>query len=265
MTVRKAAVAGGFYPAEKGMILAFIKKFLSDAKDVQINGRLHALVEPHAGYVYSGPIAAYGYKLLQKHQAGIKKIILLGPSHHAGFSGVAESGFDYWETPLGKVKVGSIAKKVEPEFAGLFSVIQEAHAPEHCLEVQIPFLQTVMKNKFEIFPLLLGDVNYGQLARALVSAIDDSALIIASSDLSHYLQYGEAIKRDSVANEAIPALDIQKFTYQGDACGKGPILTLMHVAKLKGWNGKFLDYRNSGDTAGNRIQVVGYGCYAFYR
>ncbi len=264
MNVRKAAVAGSFYPAGKAELRGQIEGFISAAKDVKINGRLHALVEPHAGYVYSGPIAAYGYKLLSKHQTEIKKIILLGPSHYAGFSGAAESGFDYWETPLGKVKAGSVMKKVKSEHRDLFSIIPEAHAPEHCLEVQIPFLQTAIKRKFELYPLLLGDVNHEQLANALVSEIDSSTLIIASSDLSHYLPYEAAIRRDGIANEAVPSLDIKKFSAQGDACGKGPILTIMHIAKMKGWEGGFLDYRNSGDTAGGRDSVVGYGCYAFY-
>ena len=112
--------------------------------------------------------------------------------------------------------------------------------------------------------MLCGEVDEKVLAEALAPLVDEKTLVIASSDLSHYLPYGEAVKIDRVANESVPALDIARFERQGDACGKTPILVLMHLAKIKGWKGKLLDYRNSGDTAGDRGQVVGYGCYAFY-
>jgi MEMO1 family protein len=263
--IRKAAVAGGFYPLEKRGIESHIENYLSEAKSTQIPGNLRGLVVPHAGYVYSGPIAAYGYKLLSSHQKNIQKIILLGPSHHAGFYGAAEAGFDVWETPIGKVKAGKISDLLENPDPDLFPIYPEAHIPEHCLEVQLPFLQMAMKKEFTIFPLLICEIDPGKLALALRNAIDEKTLVIASSDLSHYHPYEKAMKIDAIANDAIPRLDIQKFEEYGDACGKLPILTLMHLAKLNGWTGKFLDYRNSGDTAGDKDRVVGYGCFAFYK
>ncbi|MFH1257511.1 MAG: AmmeMemoRadiSam system protein B [Candidatus Micrarchaeota archaeon] len=263
MNVRKAAVANSFYPGGKDELEAQIKKFISDSGEVQFEGRLAALVEPHAGYVYSGPTAACGYKLLQSHKKGIKKILLLGPSHYAGFYGACESGFDEWETPLGNIKTETVADKVDRKYRDLFPTIPEAHIPEHCLEVQLPFLQIAMKKDFRIIPLLLGEVDCGALANALLPLIDASTLVIASSDLSHYHSYNDAIRMDAIANESVPNLDIPHFEKSGDACGKKPILTLMHLALQSRWKGRFLDYRNSGDTAGPKGQVVGYGCYAF--
>jgi AmmeMemoRadiSam system protein B len=262
--IRKAAVAGAFYPQGKGELLDELKSYFSQAKETKIPGALKGLVVPHAGYIYSGPVAAFGYKLLKAHRKGINKILLLGPSHYAAFLGAAEGAFDKWETPLGKIMAGSIKERLGTDNSGLFSVFPEAHIPEHCLEVQLPFLQFSMQKEFEIFPLLLGQLDCEGLARALLPLMDDSTLVIASSDLSHYLPYEQAVERDSIANEAVPSLNIRRFMDEGDACGKKAILTLMHIAKLQGWKGKFLDYRNSGDTAGSRDKVVGYGCYAFY-
>ena len=261
---RLPAVAGAFYPFDKRELSAMVGDYVSKGKDVLLKGKLRGLVVPHAGYVYSGPVAGAGYKLLSKHSQGIERIILLGPSHHAWFKGASEGGFDEWITPLGKVKAGSLASKLKGEGKGLVQTIPQAHVPEHCLEVQLPFLQSVLKKDFEIFPLLCGEVDAGLLAKAIAPAVDAKTLVIASSDLSHYLPYEVAVKVDKNANELVPALDIRGFEAKGDACGKTPILVLMHLAKIKGWKGLFLDYKNSGDTAGDKSRVVGYGCYAFY-
>ena len=139
---------------------------------------------------------------------------------------------------------------------------EAAHLAEHSIEVQLPFLQSVGKN-FTIVPLLCGNVDPAELANAIMDEIGERTVVIASSDLSHYNQYDRAVKIDRIANEAVPALDIARFEKEGDACGKTAILTLMHIAKRKKWTGKLLDYRNSGDTAGPKSEVVGYGCYAF--
>jgi AmmeMemoRadiSam system protein B len=266
MSVRPPAVAGMFYPEEKGELARDVKKYLADAKEMKLpaGAKLRALVEPHAGYIYSGPVAAFGYKMLAANAKGISKVLLLGPSHHVGFVGAAEAGYETWETPLGVVKAGSIQAKLSSDAKRLIHNYPQAHEPEHCLEVQLPFLQVVLKGKFEIYPILCCEVDPKSLADALAPIIDGKTLIIASSDLSHYLPYESAKRIDAVANDAVPALDIAKFEEAGDACGKMPILVLMHIAKKKGWKGMLLDYRNSGDTAGDKSQVVGYGCYAFY-
>jgi len=262
VSIRKPAVADAFYPGNPVELRQMIDKFLNDAKDVKINGKLRALVVPHAGYIYSGPVAAYGYKLLSKHPERFTKIILVGPSHFAAFPGAAESGADGWQTPLGIVKSGSLNEgKKEKD---IFRTIPEVHAPEHNLEVQLPFLQCVMKSNFTIYPILAGEVSPSALAQAIAGILDDKTLVIASSDLSHYNPYERAVKLDSLCNKAVPALDIKTMEESGDACGKTAILTLMNLAKKKKWKGKLLDYRNSGDTAGPKDSVVGYGCYAFY-
>jgi len=267
MSIRPAAVAGSFYPADKNELRRMVNGFLESAKRIKIDGALRALVEPHAGYIYSGPVAAYGYKALAEEQTKdkghITKIILLGPSHYAAFFGACETDCEAWETPLGSVRAASLMAHVKGPKKELFGVYPQVHGPEHCLEVQLPFLQTVMKD-FTIYPLLCGDVDPKELAGVIAEFIDDETLVIASSDLSHYLAYDEAVKIDGIANESVPKIDIKHFEDSGDACGKTPILVLMHLAKKKGWTGKLLDYRNSGDTAGPKDQVVGYGCYAFY-
>jgi len=261
MSVRAPSVAGTFYPGDSKELKRMIDKFLEEAEDVKIEGELKGLVEPHAGYVYSGLTAAYGYKLLSKNSEKINKVFLAGPSHQVPFSGAAESGFEFWETPLGKVKIGSVKEKAKKK--DLFPVYPQVHAPEHCLEVQVPFLQTVLKD-FTLYPLLISDANPEKIANEIAEQFDENSIFIASSDLSHYQSYDIAKKIDSTANEAVPSLDFKKFEAKGDACGKGAILVLMHLAKKLKWKGKLLDYRTSGDTAGEKDAVVGYGCYAFY-
>ncbi len=256
MMVRRPAVAGAFYPAGKEELAQAVDGLLASAKEASVDGVLRGLVVPHAGYIYSGPIAACGYRLLAGMAKGVKKALIMGPSHYALFLGACESGHEQWETPLGRVKARS-----DPR--GLVSVLPQAHGPEHCIEVQLPFLQRAL-GEFEAWPLLLGEVDPQEMAAQVAGEAGEGSIVIASSDLSHYLPYNQAVARDSVANESVPLLDIKRFSEEGDACGKTAILTLMHLARMKGWKGKFLDYRNSGDTAGPKTEVVGYGCYAFY-
>jgi len=261
METRKPAVAGSFYPDDEKELKEMIEKFIKDAKTVEIKGKLRGLVVPHAGYVYSGPVAAYGYKLLMKQKPQPTDILLMGPAHYGMFIGVAESGANTWITPLGPVNTGSISSKLTNH--SMVNVYPQVHAPEHSLEVQLPFLQMVMKTDFTVYPVLTGEVNPAALANAIEPALKDNMLFLVSSDLSHYHPYENAKKLDALANEGVPKLDFEKMEY-AEACGKIPILTLMQIAKLRGWKGKLLDYRNSGDTAGPKDNVVGYGCYAFY-
>jgi AmmeMemoRadiSam system protein B len=247
--IRRAVVAGSFYPSNKDQLERMIDEFLAKAKveDIEAKG----FVMPHAGYIYSGQVAAYGYKIISNLKP--KRVIILGPSHFIPFIGSSISTADFWETPLGKVKV----EKVKTEFLDF----PEAHKYEHSIEVQLPFLQRVLKD-FQIIPISIGDDDYKDIAKQLESLLED-AIIIASSDLSHYHDYDTAVKIDSLANEAIPKLDLKK-TEKIEACGKTGILALMYLAKKQGWFGKKLFYANSGNTAGDKSQVVGYGCYAFY-
>jgi AmmeMemoRadiSam system protein B len=254
--MREPAVAGTFYPGDADELLKMVQRLLKEAGEAKLEGRLRGLVVPHAGYEYSGPVAACGYRLLQKQ--GFEKAIIIGPSHYATFYGACEAGADFWKTPLGAVKAVSAAARAK----AMISVYPEVHAHEHCLEVQLPFLQAIT-GKFEVWPVLCGMLDPAELAEVVARETDGGTVVIASSDLSHYNAYERAVKIDATANEAVPALDIKRFEKEGDACGKSAILALMHLAKKKGWKGKLVDYRNSGDTAGPKSEVVGYGCYAF--
>lgn len=254
MRVRVPAVAGSFYPGQKEILESKIRQLLSEAKSVSLPGKLRALIVPHAGYEYSGIVAAAGYKLIKGHQQ--KKIVLIGPSHFACFEGGGLCDDLAWQTPLGVVKIHSLAK------GRMLRFIEAAHEEEHALEVQLPFLQMLVHD-FTIVPILTGEVEARELAEEIIPCLDEHTLLIASSDLSHFHTYQEAIELDHMANTAIPALDLEAMEAV-EACGKTAILTLMIIAKRLGWKGKLIDYKNSGDTSGDRDQVVGYGCYGFY-
>jgi AmmeMemoRadiSam system protein B len=260
--IRPPAVAGTFYPDEPSELREMITDFLDAAGEVSVPGKLRALVVPHAGYIYSGPTAAFGYKLLAQFAKKVKNIVMLGPSHYAGFSGLVESGMSHWQTPLGVVKTKSLADLTNEK--KLIAISPQAHLPEHSLEVQVPFLQMTIEENFSFYPALTGDLNPREIGQLLERADSTNTVFIASSDLSHYNPYEKAKLIDEKANKYVPALDITNAEKTLDACGRNGILSLMHLAKANGWKGKLLDYRNSGDTAGDRIRVVGYGAYAFY-
>ncbi|MEM4329601.1 MAG: AmmeMemoRadiSam system protein B [Candidatus Bilamarchaeaceae archaeon] len=256
MKFRYPAVAGIFYPNEENELKKMINSFIKDVKEDGLSG-LKCLIVPHAGYVYSGPIAAYGYKLLINQK--FTNVIAVGPSHYAAFIGAAEDDNDFWQTPLGNVKISRVSS-----ITGIKNIhcYPQAHAPEHCLEVQLPFLQTILKN-FTFYPLLTGEIPPTLLAETLEPALDNSTLLLISSDLSHYLPYQNAVKIDRNTIKIIESLDFRNTTMI-DACGKTGIITAMHIAKSKKWKVKVLDYRNSGDTAGPKTNVVGYAAIAFY-
>jgi MEMO1 family protein len=266
MVVRKAVFAGSFYPKDPKELKEMVDGFLKEAKEVKLprGAKLKAIIVPHAGYIYSGIVAASGYRLLKALKL-LKKIIITGPSHNEIFPGVRIDNSDYWESPLGKVKIQK--SKVKSEELFYDSKMQEG---EHSIEVQVPFLQRTLTG-FEIVPILLGEVEAGEVANNIYNNYknykDEEKIIIVSSDLSHYYPYDQAVKIDSIANDAIPNLDILTVEKEVEACGKTGILALMHLAKQMGWKGIFIDYKNSGDLPAGRQarqRVVGYGCYGFY-
>ncbi len=261
---REPAVADMFYPGKPEILKKMIFGFLEKASITELPGRLKAVIVPHAGYIYSGPIAAYSYKLLRKLDGQTDwKVLLLGPSHFKYFAGASISCFDEWKMPFGNVKVGDVRKEFKDESENIIEV-DDCDAEEHSLEVQVPFLQTVLK-KFTLYPLVLGEVKSGSLADDLCEFCKrDDVITVVSSDLSHYLEYGEAKKVDYVTVKAVCDLDSEKMAELGDACGKTGILVLLNIARKLGWKCKMLDYRNSGDTAGDKDRVVGYGAFAFY-
>jgi AmmeMemoRadiSam system protein B/AmmeMemoRadiSam system protein A len=281
--IRGPAVAGLFYCRHEEDLRREVDQHLAeaktDAKSTPIEN-LRALVCPHAGYKYSGPIAATAYKQLAGRN--FSTVILLGPSHYAAFAGAFVSTADAYETPLGMVPVSPKATelaKIQPFSANPACEVQRPawwrEAPkdlppfgedspetwEHSLEVQLPFLQRTLK-QFSIVPIVFGRVDPGKAAQALLPFLDDDTLIIVSTDLSHYEPYGKAKTLDSACVKAICELrgDLLK---EENACGRGPLLCLIDIARKKGWKAKLLDARNSGDTSGDRSAVVGYAAIAF--
>jgi len=266
--VRAPAVAGAFYPKDPAALSQTLDALL--AGPAQSVPELKALIVPHAGYQFSGSVAASGYRLLRGRD--FRTVFLLAPSHTALFKGAYVNEADLYRTPLGDVP---IARPLGPPFTGKTAwhiqrppwAAATTNEPnpetwEHSGEVQVPFLQKTLKN-FQLVPVVFGDVDPAAAACALADRLDDRSLVIVSSDLSHYHPYDVARARDAQCINAIVNLNIISMQMQ-EACGAGPILTLLHLARMKGWRAKLLDYRNSGDTAGNKDSVVGYAAIAFY-
>ncbi|MBF0255604.1 MAG: AmmeMemoRadiSam system protein B [Gammaproteobacteria bacterium] len=257
--IKPAAVAGMFYPAEARQLQADLDRYLAAAPVLDCQPR--ALILPHAGYVYSAPVAASGYRQLQNLTAKIRRVILLGPAHRVGFRGIAAHSAEAFRTPLGDVPLDRplIDQLLQLPFV---HGLDAAFAQEHCLEVQLPFLQRLLP-PFQLTPLLVGQADYLQVTELLEPLADDpECLILISSDLSHYHSYAEAQRLDQQASEAILQLQPEALA-QDQACGRIPVAGLLVLARRRGWRPLLLDLRNSGDTAGPRDQVVGYGAYAF--
>ena len=283
--VREPAVAGLFYPKEPAVLSQTLDQLLTNAAPQTLEGDLRALICPHAGYQFSGPVAASGFRLLPGHD--FQTVMLLAVSHYAAFAGASVANADVYRTPLGDVPVSPKAEALaklkpfvleprctlrRPDWAPQAShplPPTGADTPEtweHSGEVEVPFLQKTLKN-FKLVPVVTGEVDPGQIAQTLATLWDDKTLVVASTDLSHYHPINEARALDAATVSAIVNLDIERMQAIGDACGKTPVLALMHLAKLKGWRAKLLDYRNSGDTTGDtrsNTTVVGYGAIAFY-
>jgi len=259
---RKPAHAGSFYPASAKALESAVSGFLSSAKAVKIPGKLRALIVPHAGYVYSGATAGKAYFVLSQLAPAPKNILLLGPSHNALFSGLATCGAKKWQTPFGAVDSASIEK-----ICGKSDIVLEAceaHAPEHCLEVQLPFLQAVMKKDFKIYPTLTCETDEESAADYLVTAMKKPEnLLVVSSDLSHFLPLAKAKSADSRSCKIISRLDVS-HAKEIDACGKTGIIIAMLLARKLGWTCVQLGYSTSAEASGDGSRVVGYGAFAFY-
>jgi len=277
--VREPAVAGIFYPKDKDALKREVERLLAEAKPEPVKN-LRALVCPHAGYEFSAPIAASGYKLLAGQR--FSTIILLGPSHCAIFSGAFVPATDAYRTPLGIVplsaKVAEIAKippfssnprcSVDrPGWAGRSSNKSPPAGKdmpdtwEYSLEVQLPFLQSTLHD-FSIVPVVFGEVDPAAVAKKLTAFLDDDTLLVVSTDLSHFHPYQQAKTGDMRTVKAICDLRADLIDDE-DACGHGPLATLIEIARRKGWKAHLLDYRNSGDTFGDKSRVVGYAAIAF--
>ncbi len=256
--IRDPAVAGQFYPENTSELHTAIRAFFEDVQ-VLPGPAPKALIVPHAGYIYSGPVSATAYAgLLNRKQ--YTRVILLVPAHTVAVRGLALSGADVFRTPLGDVPLDkeAIAALDMPEVM----VFDATHQLEHSLEVHLPFLQSVIES-FSVVPLIVGNV----AAETVAEVIDalwggPETLIVVSSDLSHYLSYEEAQTIDNSTCQAIENLEVDRIDHHG-ACGATPISGLLIAARRRGMKVTTLDLRNSGDTAGDRNRVVGYGSWLF--
>lgn len=263
--VRPPAVAGTFYPADPEELEQMVRAFLADAvPPPRPYGTPRAVIAPHAGYIYSGPIAGSAYAPFSDIAPRIDTVILFGASHHVPYRGIAASESEAFRTPLGLVPVNAeITAKAATHPAVVY--LEEAHAPEHSLEVQLPFLQVLLP-EFRIVPLLCGAVSEEQVSEVmdfLWSDIRDRAMLVVSSDLSHYLDYTTATRLDRATAHAVEALAPEQIG-EDQACGRIPIAGLLLLARRHGLRVQTVDLRNSGDTAGPRTGVVGYGAFLFY-
>ncbi len=260
-TIRTPAVAGLFYPANAGELRAQVRQFL-DQIEPAAEPAPKAIIVPHAGYIYSGPVAASAYARLRAARDAITRVVLLGPSHRVGFRGIAVSGMEAFATPLGQIPVDQGAVEQARRLPDV-GFLEQAHAREHSLEVHLPFLQEVL-GEFKLVPLVVGDARPAEVG-AVLEALwgGPETLIVISSDLSHYHDYQTARGLDDATSKAIEALRFEDIGYE-QACGRNPVNGLLWVARRKGLHCETIDLRNSGDTAGSRDQVVGYGAYILH-
>lgn len=258
--VRPAAVAGTFYPGHPASLAREVETLLASAR--ALAGPVpKALIVPHAGFVYSGPVAASGYARLVPAEGKIRRVVLLGPAHRVPVRGLATPGVEYFETPLGRVPLD---REAIARIAAFPQVVDSpaAHAWEHSLEVQLPFLQKVLGD-MRLVPLVVGDATAEEVAQVIEALWGgDDTLIVVSSDLSHYLPYDVARRVDRQTVAHILALD--EHIDHEQACGATPVDGLLLAARRHHLRPQLLDLRNSGDTAGDKSRVVGYCAVAFY-
>lgn len=257
-TIRPAAVAGSFYPHDADVLRDQVERYIAEGGNSGVAPK--ALIVPHAGYPYSGPIAGTGYAQLQNRQEPITRVVLIGPAHRVPVQGIAASSAGVFETPLGRIPLDreSIERLVElPQVC----VNDEAHAPEHSLEVHLPFLQTVL-GEFTLIPLVVGKATYDEAAEVLEQVWGGhETLIVVSSDLSHFHDQATATRIDFETSSAIAELR-RNDLHGRRACGYVGIGGLLEVAEKRHMHVKVLDVRTSGDTAGSDDRVVGYGAFA---
>jgi AmmeMemoRadiSam system protein B len=257
MKVRPPAVAGTFYPADPSELRATVEALISGAP---AGPAPKAVIVPHAGYVYSAPVAASAYARVLAGRGGFRRVVLLGPAHRVPLAGVAAPGTDAFATPLGPVPVDVEARDALVS-AGLAEVRDDVHAREHSLEVQLPFLQVALGD-VPVLPLAVGGAGPERVAGVLDEVWGgDETLVVVSTDLSHYLDHASAVEADGRTAAAIVARQADRIGHY-DACGVYPLRGLLTAADRHGLNVDLLDLRTSADTAGDPERVVGYGAFA---
>ena len=271
--IREPAVAGAFYPDKPEVLSRDVKKYLENSKKEKIEGDIVALISPHAGYMYSGQVAAHAYKLVEGRT--FDSVVVVAPSHRVLFKGASLYDRGGYRTPLGVVPIDTELSRKMMERRKEIQFLPEAHSQEHSLEVQIPFLQVVLKT-FNLIPIVMEPYWSWETCQSVASAIAETVkgkrvLLVASTDLSHFYTYNIAVELDKIFLNHIERFDVEGLNRdlknnRTEACGGGPVVTIMLAAKMLGANhGKVLKYANSGDVTGDRSRVVGYAAAVFYK
>ncbi len=263
--VRAPVFAGQFYPSAQSELHRMIANLVADAEKTDLAGitglNLKALIIPHAGYVYSGFTAAHCVRSMAgRHYA---KVIVMGPDHRVGIRTAAISAVAAYDTPLGRIGLHTDAKHLR-EQSRLFDYSPMSDRIEHSVEVVLPFLQYSLGD-FQMVPVVIGGADPLAIATDLEAVLEADTLLVASSDLSHFLPYNQAVAWDRDTLELIKRLEPERLMErQNSACGKAPVAVILHLARQRDWQAVLLNYTNSGDTAGDRDRVVGYAAVAFY-
>lgn len=258
--VRPAAVAGLFYPGSAAELRPMVEGFVAAATPREPGYSPKAIIAPHAGFVYSGPVAGAAFRCFAADADIISRIVLIGPAHRMPVRGLALPGQKAFETPLGLVPVDEELAELMTDLPQV-SINRAAHAPEHCLEVELPFLQVVLE-EFSILPLLVSAASADEVASVLDRVWGGAETrIVVSSDLSHYLSYDAARQVDRATAQQV--LELDESVAESSACGALAINGLLEAARRRQLVSRLLDLRNSGDTAGDRMRVVGYGSFGF--
>lgn len=248
-------MAGSFYPREQAELIATVEGLMSQALKSSESG-LVGVIAPHAGYMYSGPVAASAFARLGPQ---VERVLLIGPPHYVPLHGISAPSSQIFATPLGDIELdrAAIAALLD---AGLVTIDDRAHAPEHSLEVELPFLQHAL-GQFRLIPLLVGDATPEQVASVIEAVLDARSLLVVSTDLSHYLDETSARARDLASAETIERFDFTRLGSE-DACGFAALNGALCAGNRQSWRIKCIDLRNSGDISGDRSRVVGYGAWA---
>jgi AmmeMemoRadiSam system protein B len=259
--VRPPAVAGSFYPADAGRLRAAVEGYLAAANGSRAAATPKAVIAPHAGYVYSGPVAGHAFAALGEAAWAVRRAVVVGPAHFVPFRGIAMPGAASFRTPLGEAPLDRAAIETLRDLPQI-RVADAPHEPEHALEVELPFLQALLAD-FALVPLLVGEATQGEVAEVLERLWGGpETVLVISSDLSHYEPYERAKEHDAATAATIERLDARSLGPR-DACGWLPVAGVLVAAGRRGMQATRLDLRNSGDTAGPKDQVVGYGAWAF--
>jgi len=265
--IKSPNVAWAFYPSSKEAIIQMMEEFFSNVKLKAKISKLKAIVAPHAWYIYSGQVAAWSYQALKDNRKIVPKtFVIMAPSHYEYFEGVSVWLFDKFETPLGAIDTDmTLGKNLINEYPDYFSFVPAAFDQEHSYEVQLPFLQYIAQWPYKILPLVFGNMNPIEIGNILFElSKKEGMFFIVSSDLSHFMEYSNAVKTDEETLSDFVDKDINKIVHEADACGIHPRLALTQIAIKAKRTPEILEYKNSGDTAGDKSRVVGYWSVVYH-